>query len=173
MKGLDAQMLENEAEQALWELLPRWDPARRPLRTFAAARIVGALKDCGRQADHVTRLMRLRLKDGAPRTWHMSALTLDEGRESPASWTDPKGGRDLDVLLAKDQVAALKEKMPARLWRVLELHFLQGLTLKAVGKRMRRSESRASQLVVEALAKARLAQYRRSSSRPAPAGPSS
>lgn len=117
--------------------------------------------------------MRLRLKDGAPRTWHMSALTLDEDRESPASWTDPRGGRDLERLLAKDQVEVLKGRLPARLWRVLELYFLRGLSLRAIGKRLGFSESYASHLVAQALSRARLAHHRRGSLRSAPAARSS
>jgi len=153
--GLDAAMLENEAEQALWEVLPRWKPERSPLRVFACMRILGALKDLGRAQDHCTRLQRTRLKDKAPRTMHLGALTFGEDRESQTDWEDRRASRDLELVLARDQVRELQRRLKPSLWELLREHYMEGITLAEMARRRGLTESRLSQLVHGAVASAR------------------
>ena len=155
--GFDAAALLAAADAALWELLPRWDGVR-DFRTFAAMRIVGGLRDWGREMDHLPRALRLRVKDQGPRQVPMSTLQderRDQGSNRGMQFEAPGTERDREQLIARDQVDRLRRRMPRRLWRILEAYYLRGLTMKAAGAELGVSESRASQLMEDALEAAR------------------
>jgi RNA polymerase sigma factor (sigma-70 family) len=60
----------------------------------------------------------------------------------------PKAERSTDRMLDRDLLQLLRRYLPPRLWRVLELHFIEDLTLAEVGQRFGGlSRERVRQLV--------------------------
>jgi RNA polymerase sigma factor (sigma-70 family) len=102
-------------------------------------------------------------RGGKPRRVRPTTRWMTEmestGKSSEAGLWAGSAESPLEV---RELLEDLRRRMPARLWRVLELRFGQEMTLQEVGDTMGFTKERARQLEAEAMGKARerLAQLR-------------
>lgn len=151
---------------ALVKAYKRFDPTRGGgFEAYANSRIRGAMLDELRASDPLSRdqrsqVTRIAAETGAP----AEEIVTELGIPLEESWSDEteETGHVLlpDAELVDEhlcrkqaQVAVIMavEALPPRLLRVLELHYVDGLTLREIGTTFGVSESRICQLESEAI----------------------
>src|SRR5262245_39748293 len=127
------------AEEALVRLAAQYDPALEvPFRAFASPRIRFRCIDSIRRQEYIERA-----------TPQLSALQDEKELDipDPAPWPDHLSDRALQERTVCKHVEAL----PLPHWRVVHLHYREGLTMEEIGPRMHLSVSRISQIRKEAI----------------------
>lgn len=150
---------ENAALVGLWEAVRRFDPARGlRFKTFAVPLVIGRVCDEARNVDVIPRLVRQRGEKLAeyfsldkPIGDAHSDLRLDlrDRRASPDRRVAAVEALDLELKEVLDAVTNEKER------RVLELHYLDGLTMKETGAALGVCEGRISQICAGLVRKVR------------------
>jgi RNA polymerase sigma factor for flagellar operon FliA len=116
----------------------RYDPDRQvPFPAFAKVRIRGAMQDWLRQIDILTR--GLREKGTAP-----SVTTLEHDVMEP-----------LDEECQDPRLERIFRRLKPRSRQILEMYFLQGMKMKAIGKRLGLSETSISLNLTRIIAETR------------------
>lgn len=70
----------------------------------------------------------------------------DDGEAREVQIADRAEGSPFDAITQKELIARIRERLDPVEWRVLELHYLEGMNGKQVGKRLRLSASRICQI---------------------------
>jgi RNA polymerase sigma factor for flagellar operon FliA len=149
-----------ELEQEGWIGLAQARKAWRPdggasLKTFAGPRVRGRLMDYLRDLDPLSRKHREQIQAGLLPAVRIGSLD----RQAPYAGDDDEGehGRTLadqlgrrhagfEQLERRDYVRGLLATLRPPRRRLLELYYLEGMTMKEVGVRLGVSESRISQM---------------------------
>jgi RNA polymerase sigma factor for flagellar operon FliA len=139
---------------AMLACIDRFDPSRGiKFATFAARRVHGAIQDSLRDWDWASRQDRQR------------GVSIPEIASISLKWSNGFSGeaRSFEDILADenadpetpvddiDQFEAMIRKVPAYFRPELRLRFIEGLSMKEIGQRLGRSESRISQKLSDAL----------------------
>jgi RNA polymerase sigma factor for flagellar operon FliA len=153
---------------AMLDELRACDPLSRDQRAHAnriavATRALHARLGRAPDADEVAKELGISLDTywerlSAASTGVVSSLDGDEDRNSVAQLPDPSTESADDHLIRKQLKQAINRaiaSLPARLQRVLELHYGEGLTLRQIGELLGVSESRVCQLQSEAVRRIR------------------
>lgn len=148
-----AEDVRGDAILGLVEAAAYYDPHRpEPFEGFAPQRIRGAIQDGLRRGDIVPRRKRTEINKSratdnplpSPKMVGAEALnTVAREDRNPEEEAD----RNQRILMVRKAVA----KLPARLQQLLDLYLVEGKTLDEVGKILRVSESRISQLYKRAV----------------------
>ena len=146
--------LEAVGNAALWQCYQRFDTDRLPETDFwayAQRRVLGAMMDALRKQDSVSRWGRLMLKanevDRTP--WAtIHPVSLSAAKDVPSS-SDPHSDlvTKCDCELARKLVSALSYRHQC----VIHMYFVEEMRLIDIGARLGISESRVSQIKIEAL----------------------
>jgi RNA polymerase sigma factor for flagellar operon FliA len=140
---------------ALWQCYQRFDSKRLPETDFwiyAQRRVQGSMFDSMRSRDHIGRRARKLVKEDEMEGLSWGAVhqvSMEKLRDLPSA-SDPHA--DLATKLEHVLVGKLLSKLPPRHQLVICMYFLENLTLRVVGKRLKITESRASQIKMKALA---------------------
>jgi RNA polymerase sigma factor FliA len=151
---LDSQDLIQAAVIALMRARKKFDPTRGfKWITYALPRARGAMLDALRDADHVPRLERARLKargEEGRKVLSIDHQLTDVSREGLPMLRDRAAERS-------DFWVGVRRRIGARMGEILERYFVDDLTLKEIGRRLGLSESRACQLLASAYRELRAA----------------
>ncbi len=144
--------VENHALMGLAESAGRFDPARGvAFKTFAARRIVGAVRDWQRSSDPGWTRWFGRVMD----TTSLDGLRASGDPRHPRDWPDSRSALALAEVDSVDAFEALISRCNAREQRLLRSHYVGGLALIEIGREMGLSESRMSQMLQAAHEKIR------------------
>lgn len=149
----------SEGTLGLMQAIEGFDPARNTqFQTYATLRIRGAMVDGLRVLDWVPRLERRREKQGLATPLALGSLdeavyTTDAGEPVPrgALLEDRAAPAAESRLLAADTWRELLRGLGQRERLLLILYYGEGLTLREAGVHIGVSESRASQMLAQAL----------------------
>lgn len=152
---IDADDLTNVAMMAAMRALERFEPSRGiKFLSYAAYRMDNALKDHLRECDWVPRLERERAAAGLlPEPAKMVSIdSPPRGESSPhvheATMPDA-------AITARDTVRDMLRQLDRNKRTIVQLYHLEELTMREIGKVLGVSESRISQLHMEAMAELR------------------
>lgn len=135
--------------------LPRFNPKKGRMWSFLRQRAHGAMIDELRSLDHISRIYRLRGHiNGRPLPETLSIQTSPM-ELVPRVMPDKRGEPPTRRAEIHDIWAHVRSLLKPREARAIALYFAGDMTLKAVGKAMGISESRACQLVACAVERLR------------------
>lgn len=147
---VDAEDLERAAEVGIWRARRRWDPERSSWKTYAAAKALWAMKDELRETDHLSRLTRHRVSAGLVKAPELQSMDAGQIGVRAEDLVDLRRGPAAEAVAA-DLWRWVRKVLGPRRSSVVEGYFRQEETLLEIAFRMRMSESRACQLLAQAL----------------------
>lgn len=143
-----------DLQQAGWigaiQAVDKYDGKSATLQAYARSRIVGAIRDFCRSQDHLTRQQRHNFKQtGAEPPRHVREWLAVDVRDSR---NVPDGCAAVDVALLVGRA-----RLSPRWLIVLHLLYFEEIATREIGRRLRRTEGRISQIHAKALKKMRRA----------------
>lgn len=144
INGSDLGDFIQEALIGIYKAAGRYNGEKSSFATWAFNKARWYLKDYLRSIDWVPRVERTRLKNlGIPARYQTSLYALDSNSREwvetiPASKPKRDFGYEIEQLLNKSGDPVGRQ--------ILEMYYLRGLSIKAIGERLGLSESRISQI---------------------------
>lgn len=155
---LGADDLVNEGMMAVSTAIDAFDPARGvKFTTYAARRVWGAMNDALRAIDPLPRLMRQRINAGMQDDIKVGSLSevVARGEYRHLTLADELEDRASNIveiaMFTRDAMEHLTTGLRDRERMLLELYYVEELTMKEIGRTIGLSESRVSQMHSQAL----------------------